>query len=349
LHSYRPGVSDFFVKDSVVRTDTHFDNQSSYSGEYDLYVEDDWRVSNQFKMNLGLRMSAYAVKRTLFSSVKPRINLLYKPFPKWSFKASYSEMNQFIHLLTNSSVGLPTDLWLPVTERVPPQSSQQVSAGAYYRPDASFDASVEVYYKALKNVIDYAEDFGFASAYESWESMLEIGKGKTYGAEWMLQKTKGKVTGVVSYTLSRSDRKFANINDGIAFPYKYDKRHEVKTSFVWQPSAKFQFSSVWVFSTGNAISLPVSWYYDPSSYRYIDIYKGRNNFRMPNQHRMDVAFRFMKQKKHYQRVWAISVYNVYHHFNPLFRYKDFDGGNQVVFKDVSVFPILPSVSYQFKF
>jgi outer membrane receptor for ferrienterochelin and colicin len=349
LHSYRPGVNDFFLRDSVVRTNSHYDNQSSYSGEYDLYAEDDWRVSNQLKLNLGIRMSAFAVKRTLFSSVQPRINILYKPFPKWSFKAAYSEMNQFIHLLTNSSVGLPTDLWLPVSEKVPPQSSRQVSAGAYFRPDQTTDASVEIYYKALKNVIDYAEDFGFASAYESWESMLEIGKGKTFGTEWMVQKTKGKITGLLSYTLSKSERKFANINEGKAFPYKYDKRHEVKTSLVWQPAEKFQFSSVWVFSTGNAISLPVSWYYDPSAYRYVDIYKGRNNFRMPNYHRMDISFRFIKQRKKYQRTWAVSIYNVYNHFNPLFRYKNFDSGNNIVFKDVSVFPILPSFSYQFKF
>jgi outer membrane receptor for ferrienterochelin and colicin len=349
LHSYRPGVNNFFLKDSVTSINSRYDNQSSYSGEYDLYVEDDWRFSEKIKMNLGVRMSAFAVKRTLFSSVQPRINILYKPLSEWTFKVAYSTMNQFIHLLTNSSIGLPTDLWLPVTEKLPPQTSNQVSAGAFFRPHPSIDVSMEVYYKVLKNVIDYGEEFGFASAYENWETMLETGKGKTYGAEWMVQKTKGKLTGVASYTLSKSNRKFEHINEGKTFPYKYDKRHEIKTSVLWQPSNKFEFSSAWVFSTGNAVSLPVGWFYNPDTYSYIDIYKGRNNFHMPNYHRMDLSFRFIKKRSKYTRTWALNVYNVYNHFNPFYRYKAYDDNNNIVFKDVSVFPVLPSFSYQFKF
>jgi outer membrane receptor for ferrienterochelin and colicin len=349
LHSYRPGVSNFYQKDSVERINTIVDNQSSLSGEYDLYLEDDIRINARFKMNAGLRMSAFGVKTTLFSSVQPRLNLLYRAAPRWTMKAAYSNMNQFIHLLTNSSIGMPTDLWLPVTERVPPQGSHQFSTGIFYRISNSMETSLEGYFKLLQNVIDYSEGYGFSNAYEPWENMVETGKGKTRGIEWMIQKTKGRFTGMLCYTFSKSDRTFHGINEGKTFPYKYDKPHEVKTSVVWQPNPKFEFSSSWIYSTGNAISLPVAYYFNPSNNSYIDIYKGRNNFRMPDYHRLDVAFKFIKEKKHYMRTWSVNIYNAYNHFNPFFRYKTFDENNNIVFKDVAVFPLMPSISYLFKF
>ncbi len=350
LHRYRPGINYIFQKDSVTRINETIDNLSLYTGEYDAYVEDDIRLSQKSKINVGMRISAFAVKNKTFYAWQPRVSWLYKLGGKWSLKAAGGIMYQYIHLLTNSNLGLPTDLWLPATEKVPPQSSKQISIGTSYSHDKSLDLSVEVYYKALNNVIEYSEGAGFGNIYNRWEDIVESGKGKTYGMEWLLQKRKGKITGLAGYTLSRSLRQFQNINDGRTFPFKYDRRHEIKLAAIWQPSPKFEVGADWIFSSGQAISMPLGYYFDPFTGRYIDIYESRNNFRMPDYHRLDVSVKFIKQKKRYLRTWILSVYNAYHRFNPFFRYKEYDYfNNKIVFKEVSVFPIVPSISYQFKF
>jgi hypothetical protein len=278
------------------------------------------------------------------------LNAIYKLDNKWSLKGSAVKMNQYIHLLTNSNFGLPTDLWLPVTRRVPPQVSYQFAGAVSYTHDKSLEASLEVYYKQLKNVIEYAEGSGFTNSFTNWEDLVELGKGKTYGAEWFLQKKKGKVTGLLSYTLSWSKRQFANINGGKIFPYKFDRRHEIKTAMVWQPWRNMEISADWVFATGNAISLPKGQYYNPVSGTYIDIYEGRNDFRMPVYHRMDIAIKWMKQRKKFLRTWTLSVYNVYNQQNTFFIYKTTNpAASESKFTKVTAFPLIPSITYQFRF
>ncbi|HEX6192379.1 MAG TPA: TonB-dependent receptor plug domain-containing protein, partial [Chitinophagaceae bacterium] len=351
LHKYNPGITNHFARDSFNAINSSYGNQSLYSSEYDGYIEDDIRLSARMKANIGLRFSAFALKDKVFPALQPRANLLYKLNDKWSLKGTYGMMNQFIHLLTNTTVGLPTDLWVPVTKNVPPQVSHQGSAGLSYSYDRSVEFSVEAYYKSMKNVIEYGDRSGFSNSTYSWEEIVETGKGRTYGVEWLFQKKKGKVTGMASYTLSRSTRQFENINDGNEFPYKYDKRHEVKLSVVWRPSRRFECGANWFFSTGNAITLPASYYYNPNTGQYIDIYDHRNNSRMPNYHRMDVSMKFIKEKRKYTRTWLLSMYNVYNRLNPFFRYKTYTDWpeNKIYFEDVTVFPFLPSISYQFKF
>ncbi|HEU4472778.1 MAG TPA: TonB-dependent receptor [Flavisolibacter sp.] len=349
LHRYQPGISYFYRKDSVVREDIRVDNSTLWSGEYDVYAEDDIRLSPNMKLNAGIRASLFAVKGKLFPAFQPRVSWLYRLNERWSLKASYSGMNQFIHLLTNSNLGLPTDLWLPVTRRVPPQTSRQLAGGAYFRPAGSIEVSVEVYYKSLRNVIDYSEGRSFGNAYDSWEDLVQVGKGKAYGVEWMLQKKRGKLTGMMSYTLGRTVRRFAQINEGRSFPYKYDRRHEAKAVAIWQPKAGFEISGSWILSSGIAITMPVAYYFDPNSSQFIDIYEGRNNARMPAYHRMDVSMKFSKKKKWFTRTWVLSIYNVYNRFNPFFRYKEYDAANKVYYSEVAVFPFMPSFGYQFKF
>jgi hypothetical protein len=350
LHRYHPGITYHFEKDSFNTINRTLGNLPIDTREYDVYIEDDIKLSARMKANIGVRVSTLSMKDKNFTTVQPRLNWLYKLNHKWSMKASYGIMNQFIHLLTNNTMGLPTDLWVPVTERVPPQTSHQFSAGTSYSHDKSLEASMEVYYKSLKNVIEYGDKSGFGNTTYSWEEMLEIGTGKAYGIELFVQKRKGKVTGLASYALSRSVRKFANINEGKEFPFKYDRRHEVKFAVVWQPSARFECGANWFFSTGRAITLPVSYYYDPYTGQYTDVFESRNNSRMPAYHRLDLSMKFIKHKRKYTRTWVVSAYNAYNRFNPFFRYKTYEGAdNKIVYEDVAVFPFLPSISYQFKF
>jgi outer membrane receptor for ferrienterochelin and colicin len=356
MHKYWPGIIDVYENDNNEINETHIEQPILTSGEYDAYIEDDIRLSDKMKTNIGVRFSAFQVRDELFTSWQPRINWLYNLSKGWSIKASYSKMAQFIHLLTNSGVGLPTDLWLPVTPKVPPQSSSQVSAGASWAYDKSLTLSMELYYKSLKNVIDFNEESVFFNAYDNWEELVTTGTGKAYGIEWMFRKKKGKVTGLGSYTLSRSTRQFAAINEGRSFPFKYDRRHEIKMAVIWEKSKRFEASAAWYFSTGYAISLPEAQYYDPNAGPdngggIIDVYGSRNSFRMPNYHRLDLSVKFMKQKKKYLRSWVLSVYNVYNRFNP-FYLEATDSPDPIqkgVYKGVSVFPFIPSLSYQFKF
>ena len=169
--------------------------------------------------------------------------------------------------------------------------------------------------------------------------------------KYFYKKKKGKVTGLASYTLSKSTRQFDNLNDGKAFPFKYDKRHEIKIAAVWRPTRRIECGANWIFSTGNAVTLPASYYYNPTTRQYIDIYDSRNNSRMPNYHRLDLSVKFIKEKRRYTRTWLLSIYNVYNRMNAFFRYKTYTDWpeNKIIFEDVTVFPFLPSISYQFKF
>lgn len=350
MHRYRPGVSYFLERDASVRIDKQIDNHSLNAGEFDAWIEDDIRLGERMKTNVGIRYSLFAVNGKIFSLVQPRINWLYKFNEKWSARASAGRMNQFIHLLTNNSLGLPTDLWVPVTERLPPQTSDQVAAGVVYNHDQSIGLSIEGFYKKLDNLIEYTDGSVFFNAYDSWEDMVETGTGKCYGIEWLLQKKKGKWTGLVSYTWSRSTRQFDNINDGKEFPFRYDRRHEFKITAAWRPSSRFEASANWFLSGGNNISLPYEWYYDSYMGRYVDIYDTRNNYRLPAYHRLDLSFRFIKQKRKHTRSWVISLYNAYNQFNPVYMEPEGLGEyNNLEFRAVSIFPILPSFSYQFKF
>jgi outer membrane receptor for ferrienterochelin and colicin len=348
LHEYRPGVNKYYRKDNTSEMNITIDNHSVRTGEFDLYAEDDIRLPSNMKANLGVRVSGFLVNNQFFTSIQPRINWLYKLDNRWSVRASAVKMNQYIHLLANNNFGMPTDLWVPVTKRVKPQVSYQFSSGIAYSKEQSVEASMEVYYKNLRNVIEYAEGAGLTNSYAGWEELVETGKGWAYGAEWLLQKKKGEITGLISYTLSWSQRRFANINQGKVFPYKYDRRHEAKMAMVWQPSKRFEMSCDWIFSTGNAISLPTEQYYNPSNGTYVDIYHGRNDFRMPVYHRMDLVIKMMKQKKRHLRTWVFSIYNVYNRLNPFFIFKYRDSST-MEFQRITLFPIIPSFSYQFKF
>lgn len=351
LHHYRPGEHTFYHKDTGALIDQRIAQHSLYATEYDTYLEDDIEVSSRLKVNLGLRLSALSGSGRFFFFPQPRFSGLYKLTDRWKLKGAGSVMNQFIHLLTNSSLGLPTDLWVPATPKVPPQWAVQVSAGATYSPSPSLEASAELYYKRVKNVIEYAEGSSFSTAWTGWEDAVEKGRGTAYGAEWMLHKKKGAVTGIVSYTLGRSLRHFTNINEGKAFPYKYDRRHDFKVAAVWKVSPRVECSLGWFYSTGHAISLPVGYYYNPYNQRYMDIYEGRNNYRMPDYHRLDASVRMIRQKKKHLRSWTFGIYNAYGRYNPVFLYRDsypFPGG-KVNFRQAALFPFVPSITYQFKF
>ena len=360
-HRFNPGASTVFSDDPEFPIDVTLKSRSYRSTEWAAYVEDDWQVSNRFKVNLGLHGSAFSVDKTLYQSLQPRIATRYLLTDELSLKASYARMTQYIHLLTNSGVGLPTDLWVPATDSVPPQQSHQVALGLARNYRGKYEISLEGYYKTMNNVIEYKEGASFAEPGRDWQTLVEIGDGWSYGAELLLQKKTGKTTGWIGYTLSWTNRQFDNLNFGKAFPYKYDRRHDASIALVHQWRENREFSFTWVFGTGNAISVPRSLYageetsrsfsaFDPGFFNSQEVlyYGDRNSYRMKSYHRLDASVTFRKKTRWGERAWVFGVYNAYSRKNPFFIYYD-QFGERRGFKQFSLFPIIPSVSYRFEF
>jgi len=365
-HVFKPGVFTYRINEEGDETNQKFGNNNIYANEFYVYIEDSWDLSAFMKLNYGVHFSGFTVGKTFYSSPQPRISLRFLLNDKMSLKVAYSTMNQYIHLLTNSTIGLPTDLWLPSTDNIIPEKSRQVALGFAYNINNNFDLSIEGFYKSMDNLIEYKEGASFFNISQNWESKVESGRGYSYGGEFLIRKNYGKFTGWVGYTLSWSWRRFDELNFGERFPYKYDRRHDLSIVMQYRLNEKVDFGVTWVFSSGNAASLPVAMYMDAqiidnTSWGYgedLGYYKNRNSFRMPSYQRLDISANFHKKKKWGERTWSFGLYNAYNRQNPFFvyvGYKDeYDNGSsspdsKKVLKQISLFPIIPSVKYSFKF
>lgn len=334
---------------TTIQRDSTYGTSTLLSDEIAAYIEDDWTITPKLRTNIGLRVANFYVQNKNYPAIEPRLSARYLLNDNLSIKAAYSRMNQYIHLLSNSSSGLPTDLWLPVTKKIKPMNSDQFALGTQYN-FSSFEIVAESFYKLMHNLAEYKEGTAYLQNIETWEDKLENGKGNAYGFELMLRKTEGKTTGWIGYTLSWSNRTFENINNGKTFPYRYDKRHDISIVLTHKFSEKFDIGATWVFNTGSPFTLATKKYAsaDEDNTKMIYYYSDRNAYRMPVYHRMDVGANFYKKKRWGTRIWSISVYNVYNHFNPYYIYvKEKDGKSEI--RQYSLLPILPSITYTFKF
>jgi outer membrane receptor for ferrienterochelin and colicin len=352
-HTYRPGAFQTKIVNASQNEDTTLQRSFLQAQEYDVYIEDDIKISNQLKVNAGLHFGGFSVKSKTYASLQPRISARYLLTKDMSIKASYAQMNQFIHLLTNSGIGLPTDLWVPATSIVPPQIAHQFALGWAYNYKNDYEVSLEGYYKNMKNVLEYSEGASFINTFDDWEQRVETGTGRSYGAEFFVQKKKGKTNGLIGYTLSWTNRQFENLNGGKRFPYKFDRRHDLKIAVVHSFTKRFQISGDWIYGTGVATTLPVAIIADNNG-NETEIYTSRNDFRLPAYHRMDIGLKWTKQKKRYERSWLINIYNVYNRLNAFYIYRETifnqaTGTFTNEFRQITLFPIIPSISYQFKF
>lgn len=359
-HTFKPGVSVLSLKgENNIGIDTTFGNKNIYAHEGALFVEDDWNISPRLKANIGLHFSGFKVRDSIYTSLQPRISARFLVNEKISIKAAFTMMSQYIHLLTNSTIGLPTDLWLPATEKIKPERATQYAMGVVYEPSDGIEISVEGYYKSMTNLIEYKEGASFFSFTNDWQDKIEIGKGRAYGVEILARKQVGKTTGWIGYTLSWSECQFANISFGQWFPYRYDRRHDISFVLTQKISDHIDLGITWVYGTGNAVTLPLEKYASLESiwggYPYfngIEAFDNRNSYRMPAYHRLDIGINFRKDTKWGERTWSIGAYNVYNRKNPFYlqftsQYQP-DGTSKNVLKQYSLFPIIPSISYSFK-
>lgn len=355
-HRYRPGVESFKSDNSnpELDVDTLF-GKKFISKELSTYLETDIKILKKVSLNMGVNYNSYNTSDTLFNSLEPRANLAIPLSNNLSVKASYSSLSQNIHLLSNSTVGLPTDLWLPATKRVIPQKGQIYTFGIYTILYKQYQFSIESFYKDMKNLIAYREGASYFTGNLSWEDKVTIGKGWSYGLEFLLNKTQGKLNGTLAYTISRTERKFSDLNNGRVFPYKYDRRHDVSINLSYNIKHNATLSATWVFGTGNAITMP-------NMIAFTDMYYGGqgifntiyqvtesiNGIRMPNYHRLDIGANFKKKLKWAERTLSVGIYNLYNRQNPYYIYIVYAPEGPIV-KQKSLFPILPYVSYSLKF
>ncbi len=352
---------------------------NKYALEKALYIQDDWDLSKKLKLNYGLRWSSFSqigpyskyvrdadrnkLDSTVYSSferiktyngIEPRLTARYSINEATSVKTSAARNYQFIHLVSNAGTTLPTDLWVPSTFRVQPQISWQFAAGFFKNfKNNTYETSVELYYKDMQNQIEYKE--GYTPGLQDPEEEFVFGKGWSYGTELFINKVRGKLTGWIGYTLSWTWRKFLQLNEGMKFPAKYDRRHDLSVVTTYELNPKWRFGSVFVYGTGNATSLPERFYIIEGV--LTQEYSRINKYRLPSYHRIDLSATYTplpKKKRKIQSYWVFSVYNVYSRKNPYFIYYDqngspYDGSLKVDALQVSLFPILPSVTWNFKF
>ncbi len=334
-------------------------------GEFRQYILDSEGKSTGETINYaaGQKVAAY-------TGLEPRLSLRYRMNDRSSFKASYNRNLQYVHLASFSSIALPTDVWIPSGSNVKPQIGTQYAAG-YFRDfkEHTYETSVEVYYKDMANLVEYKEgaqpqDNGNTN----YDAQLVFGNGYSYGAEFFVKKRTGKLNGWVGYTWSRTMRKFPDINKGEEFPSRWDRTHDLSVVASYELNKRWSFGATFVYSTGQAVTLPLQRYFVEG--RIVSQYTQRNGYRMDPYHRLDIAVtlknRDTKQvrdpqtgevttvKRKWQSSWTLGIYNVYNRANPYFIYFD-DSGTvaggdlKVTAKQVSLFSILPSITWNFKF
>lgn len=358
-HTFKPGVTAFKQKSgSDASLDTTLGSANIFAHEAYAYVEDDIKIGARLKVNIGAALAAFVVKKKNYYSLQPRVSGRFLLTDNLSIKGSYAQMTQFIHLLTNSNIGLPTDLWVPTTDSIPPQQAWQVAAGFAYTFKKEYEVSIEGYYKPMTNLIEYKEGASFFSQATNWDQKVEIGKGLAYGVEFLIQKKVGKNTGWIGYTLSWSTRQFDNINFGEEFFYRYDRRHDISIVYTRKIGKRADLGITWVYGTGNAVTLPTSrysslpdlgngQYFDPN-YSSIEYFNKRNGFRAPAYHRLDIGYNIHKQTKWGTSTWSIGLYNAYSRRNPFYLFFSQDYNGNRVLKQISLFPMIPSVAWSFQ-
>lgn len=346
----------------------NFESGQNFNGmEYGLYYSDDWAVTDRLKINYGARVSAWQNNPAFYANFEPRASLNYSLNENWSVKGSYARMNQYVHLLASSGLSLPTDIWYPSTENVKPEKSDQIAIGTSYLLNKKWLITWEGWYKWLQNQVDFidgAELFGN----DALEGELAIGKGYAFSPlELEIEKKEGRLTGWIGYTLAWVKRgEFKDINGGAYFPPRFDTRHNLSIVGLYDLARKWQLTASWVYTSGYVSWLPLGrfTFQDVSGAPFqavVPVYGNRNTFRYPPYMRLDLGIVYKWKTRRSEQDLTISIYNATDRRNPYFIFIEPEletvgqNGQTVEIptairaKQVSLFPILPSVTWNFKF
>ena len=376
-HTFTPSVVSG-QQDSVVFKPNNA--QKKYANEAAVYIQDDWEINDKIKINAGIRYSLFeqvgpykkyttddngnrtdstVYKRgegvKTYGGLEPRFTIRYALNDETSLKASVTRNLQYIHLVSNAGTTLPTDIWVPSTYKVKPQISYLYAAGLFKNfKDNMYETSLELYYKQMQNQIEYKEGYT-PNSLDDTENSFSFGKGWSYGSELFINKTKGKLTGWIGYTLSWTWRQFAALNFGQKYPAKYDRRNDLSIVAMYELNKKWKLSAAFVYGSGNAATLPERFYIIGGV--LTQEYSRINEYRLPAYHRLDLSAILTPKKNEHRKwksEWVFSIYNAYSRQNPYFIYFDqsgspYNGTLTIQAKQVSLFPIIPAVTWNFKF
>ncbi len=360
--NYLPG------KQQVARNEGTDENSSGEisSLDYGLYIDKKFTLGEKLSFTMGLRNAFYSIRneKTYFA-VEPRFSSTFKPNENTSYQASYAVMTQPIHLLSNGNIGLPTDIWVPSTAIIRPETSDIFSVGLKQTINPELKLSVESYYKRLNHVISFTEGDGILDVDKNWEQKITSGKGRCWGLETELHYSKAKVESWIGYTLAWNERKFEEINRNRWFPYQYDRRHKLDLGIIYKLRNGWSSTVTWTYQSGAPATYSgLSYLAYPGNMNYedLDFFTGKtidnsqiqyypriNGVRLPAYHRMDLAFTKEWEAYGNKKALSISVYNVYSRQNPFLVFTKTRPDGSTGLKQFSLFPIIPSISYRISF
>ncbi len=352
-HTFKPnvistrGAISEFLKDS---SPTVINTQ-----ELGLFARNEQEINKKIKINYGLRISGCVTQNTFYAGLEPRIAAVYDVGKLSSLKFGYARMKQYLHLVSSSSVSLPTDLWYPVTNNVKPQKSDQVTLAYQHAfPRKQIFVSIEAYYKYMKNTTEYREG-AVLILNNNYEKELLQGKGYSYGTEFLVKRDKGRLNGWIGYTLGWSNRIFDELNEGKMFPAKYDRRHYFSLVTNYTISKKWDLGMVWVYNTGSRFTAQVGKYFMPkpglNGVDIVPVYTTRNAVRMSPSHRLDLNLVYkVRQTKKFKAEWVLSCYNTYNRAEPYrIRISVDPNTGGLKYEQPGIFGTLVSLAYNFKF
>jgi hypothetical protein len=354
----------------INRSTSNFDTLLYYPKTLSVFVENQLTLSDKLKLNIGLTCENYFNTKN-FLSFQPRLSLEYTISENIRFQSSYREMTQNIHKLSFSNRQLGSDLIVPATNQAIPEKSKQSSIGMQFEIDKDWELTVDGYYKFMTNLIEYSDGASYAGGDGNWEEKTESGKGRAYGWEFGLRKKGGKLTGSLAYTISKSERQFTKVNNGQIFPASYDRPHVFNVFSTYQLSKKITLGAVWVFMSGNLVSVPDGFFSSEFSYKELDyntdsgfgeylLSISRNNYRLKPYHRLDISITYSIKNGTIGQSLSMGLYNAYNRKNA---YKvnyekryihvndEFANRTIIVSKliDSYLFPILPFITYKLSF
>lgn len=375
FHEFTPGLTEFDTGDNIIESKVKI----KYGHEMGIYIQDETEIGTRLKINYGIRGSMFmntgpsdrvyykrtgqvdsVVTKTAFESfatyygIEPRLNLRLKIVKDLSFKAGFNLINQYIHLVSQSTSTLPTEIWVPSSDKVKPEIGIQATGGLFKNwLDNSIETSIEVYYKKMWNQIEYGDHVVSGNNTEL-EDKFTFGEGESYGAEFFIKKKYGKFNGWIGYTLSETTRTFKELNDGKPFKSKYDRTHDLSIVLMYKPHKRWKISATFIYGTGQTTTIPINYYFTGSNIHFE--YGVRNSYRLPAYHRLDLGVNYIMfdDKEKYSAI-NFSIYNVYNRQNPYFMFNEQTGDPQKREKvvttayQVSLFPILPTLTWNFKY
>ncbi len=372
-HRFQPGVlaldensvdADIFVSGGQVR---NLDSLPAYpvirSLEADAYIEDQIKISPAWSANIGVYGNFFYVQERGYVSLQPRMYLSYQPVPLFGMHVSYSRMTQNLHLLTNSGLGLPTDLWVPVTENIRPLEASQVEVGMNLAFKSGWEVELSAYTKQMEHLLGFKDGANFlvngnviqgGVLPDYWEAFVTSGTGRSEGLEFSMARTAGPVTGTLAYSLTSTRRQFEETNQGKAFPFRYDRRHVLHLTGLWQINNGLSLGAIWTYASGNPITLPTQTFNGESPY-YTGIpgiiYSSRNGYRMKDYHRLDLNLQYRYVQSRFSHLFQIGVFNLYNRKNPLFvRIREnIYNPQEKQLVEVSLMPLMPILRYQIMF